>query len=320
MKKKNNTFTVNQLLFVQAHLGNKTSKFNPLTKSFLFGSRHGVHFFDLKQITPYLKRVLFLLTKATTNHQIILFVGAHPFVSVLIKFLANNTKQHSISRKWVGGTLTNWLKIRPYVSFLYRTNIMQIRKKFVLRTEKKIEQKIIQYLKMKYLLSGIERMPTIPNLIVVLEKDVNTYPLMESFKLMIPIISIVNTGQNSLGISYPIFGNDYLFDSLFFWGNLMLQAIRNGVLQKRLLFLKTSLPFILSLKQKRANFKTMPLQAKKKSLYQTKFKANFDKFMLEKCNVFFRAYRGYRALALKRILRKSAYILSISKKPISKSL
>jgi len=204
-----NTFTINQLLFVQAHLGNRVSRLNPLTKSFLFGSRHGVYFFNLKKIMPYLRRVLFLLTKVTSNHQLLLFVGAHPFVSVLIKFLAINTKQHSISRKWVGGTLTNWLKIRPYVSFLYRTNISQIRKKFVLRTEKKIEQKIVQYLKMKYLLAGIERMPTIPNLLIILERSahVNTYPLLESFKLMVPTIGIVNTGKEKKGRFWSYLSN-----------------------------------------------------------------------------------------------------------------
>jgi small subunit ribosomal protein S2 len=278
-KKDTKTFTINQLLFVQAHLGNKISKWNPLTKSFIFGSRHGVHFFDLKQTTPYLKRVLFLLTKATTNHQIILFIGPHPFVSVLVKFLARNTRQSSISRKWVGGTLTNWLKIRPYVRFLYRTNIAQIRKKFVLKTEKKIEQKIAQYLKMKYLLSGIENMPTLPNLVVIFEKEASIsekFPFLEAHTLMIPIISIVNTGPRS------IFGNDYLFDSLFFFGNLMLQAIRCGLIQKRLIFLK----FYLKIKKSQGKIRPKAL----------------------KIRTFFRVYRSYKLLALKRALRYFIYI------------
>lgn len=293
MNKYNKTFTINQLLSVQAHIGNKTSRWNPLTKSFLFGSRHGIHFFDLKETVPFLKRVLFFTTKATANHQVILFVGDHPFVSALVEFLAIHSKQSSISNKWVGGTLTNWLKIRPYVQFLYNTNIEQIRKKFVLKTEKKIEQKIIQYLKMKSLLFGIERMPTIPNLVVLLENNSSTYPLLESLKLMIPIISVVSTGPKTpLGISYPIFGNDYIFNSLFFYGNLILQAIKNGILQKRLVFIKTSLTFILSLRKKKLD--------KKK--------------LLKKFNIHLRARRSYKALALKRVLRKSTSLFLLKKK------
>jgi small subunit ribosomal protein S2 len=290
MQKNIKTFTINQLLFVQAHFGNKTSKWNPLIKSFLFGSRHGVHFFDLKLVMPYLKRVLFFLTKATTNHQILLFIGAHPFVSVLIQFLAINTKQSSISRKWVAGTLTNWLRIKPYVRFLYRTNITQIRKKFILRTEKKIEQKIIQYLKMKYLLSGIERMPSIPNILILLEKEKESYPLLESFKLMIPVISIINTGPQSGGkVSYPVFGNDFLFDSLFFFGNLFLQAVKEGVLKRRLLFLQRF--WFPSLKL-RSQFLKLPN----------------EKILLKNFKIFFRIYKNYKTLALKRIIRKSMYL------------
>ena len=66
--------TLLQLLNVQAHIGNKTSKWNPFTKSFLFGIRYQIHIFDLKQTSPFLKRALFFLAQASKNHQLILFL------------------------------------------------------------------------------------------------------------------------------------------------------------------------------------------------------------------------------------------------------
>jgi small subunit ribosomal protein S2 len=299
--KKTNIVTINQLLNSYVHIGNKVSKWNPLIKNFLFGIRHGVHFFDLKKIMPYIKRTLFFLSMATKNHQIIFFVGSHPLVTVLIKFISINTKQPSISRKWVGGTLTNWLKIKPYVKFLYNTNIEKIKKKFVLRTEKKIEQKIVQYLKMKYLLSGIERMPSIPNIVIILEKETDSYPLLEAFKLMLPIVSIINSNSSGLGISYPLIGNDYIFDSLFFYSSLILQSIKTGFDLKRLSFLNLTLPFIIKLKEK----------SKKNKLLK---KTNFNKYLYKKFFIFFRNYRTYQSLAIKRLLRKYCYILNLRKK------
>ena len=136
-----------------------------------------------------------------------------------------NSNQYSISKKWVGGTLTNWLKIRPYIRFLYSTTIAKIRKKFILRTEKKIQQKISQYLKMKGLLQGIESMSALPNIVIILEKDEFSYPLKEAYKLMIPIITIVNTNQSGFFIAYPFFGNDFLMDTLYFYCNLILRIV-----------------------------------------------------------------------------------------------
>jgi small subunit ribosomal protein S2 len=285
--KNKQIFTINQLLSVQAHVGNKISKWNPTTKNFIFGKRYNIHVFDLKKTTPFLKRMLFFLTNATKNHQNILFVGSHPIITVLIQFLAETTKQASISRKWVSGTLTNWLKIRPYIKFLYTTTVTKIKKKFVLRTEKKIEQKIIQYLKMKQLFSGMEQLVAIPNLVVVFENQNNAYVLVEASQVMLPVISLINTGSKAQGgiTAFPIFGNDFFFDALFFYTNLIAQAIRNGLVQKRLTFLRQTTRLINDRKPRALR-------------------------SARKLDLFFRLYKNYKSVALKRVLRKSFYFLS----------
>lgn len=285
MNKSIQQATILQLLEVQAHIGNQTSKWNPLTKSFLFGSRHKIHLFDLKQTSPFLKRMLYFVTQATKNHQLILFIGENPIVNLLIEKVSQSVQQFSMTKKWVCGTLTNWLKMRAYIQFLYTTSIAEIRKKFVLRTEKKIEQKIAQYLKMKNLFLGVERMLAIPNFIVLLENEKDSYPLMEARRLMLPVIRIINSGPLSgLGVVYPIFGNDSLFNALFFYVTVILQAIRQGTLQKRLTFL------------------SLPAQTKK---YQKKKSLFFKKRnKLSKLALFFKLYRNYKSIALKRSLRK----------------
>jgi small subunit ribosomal protein S2 len=296
LKKKINIITINQLLNVHSHVGNKQAKWNPLIKNFLFGSRHGVHFFNLKKILPYLKRLIYFLSKSIANHKIILFVGTHNLVTVLIKFLSKNTFQFSITQKWVSGTLTNWLRIKPYIKFLYKTNIKKIRKKFILRTEKKIQQKIVQYLKMKHLFFGIEKMSVLPNFIIILEKDSNSYTFLEAYKLMIPIISIINSDQSGFGVSYPIFGNDNLFDSLFYYSNIIYEAIKTGIQNKRLFFLNLGLSFFLLVQHKINNKKNY-----------LNYKSNFNKYFLNKHFFFLRNYRNYKFISIKRLIRKYCF-------------
>ena len=263
-------------------------------------------FFNLKKTIPFFRRNLHFLKKSTQNHYCMLFIGSHDYVTGLIRYMALNSNQHSISKKWVGGTLTNWLKIRPYVRFLYSTTIAKIRKKFILRTEKKIEQKFDQYLKMKALLQGIEAMPALPNLVVILEKEEFSYPLKEAYKLMIPIITIVNTNQSGFFIAYPFFGNDFLMDTLYFYSNLILESLKEGLFLRRLFFIKTNLEFILELKE---NTKNM--------LYRL---SRFDQYMSHHFNTFFRLFRDYKSYATRNLLKKYGFIFQLNQKTNKKQV
>ena len=249
-KKYIETITINQFISAKAHLGCKKNQWNPLIKGFLFGARHGVHFFDIKQTMPFLKRALSFIKKATTNHDRILFIGSHIMITGLISFLAKNASQHSITKKWVGGTLTNWKRILPYVLFLNTATIESIRQKWILRTEKKVDQKIRQYIQMKNLLKGIENLSSIPGLVVLLEKDEEAYAFKEAVQLMIPITLLVNTNESGLRVWYPIFGNTSLFDTLFFYSHLIFEAIKEGINNRRLLFFKNATNIIIPLKKK----------------------------------------------------------------------
>jgi small subunit ribosomal protein S2 len=237
MDKKLKLLTINQLLNTKLHIGNLTVKWNFLLKSFLFGKRNGRFFFNLKYTMPFLRKAQFYLKRASNNHQVLLIIGVHPMSLLFIDYLNDFLYQASVTNKWVGGTLTNWLHIKPYVRFLYRTDAEQIRKKFELRTEKKIEQKINQYIKMKEMFYGIEKMPSVPNLIVTFE-ELDDYPLLESILLTIPLINIVNTDTKNLNTTFPLIGNDFLYDSLFFYANFILEAIKEGLKNRRAGFMK----------------------------------------------------------------------------------
>ena len=305
MKTKNTlSMTVQQLLAVQAHLGTLTTRWNPLVKNMLLGSRHGIHIFDLKKTLPHSRRMLYFLSAAAMNHQTILLVGSHPFVGAFVTFLAQGLKQFSLGRKWIAGTLSNWLRIRPYVRFLYRTNIGEIRRKFVLRTEKKIQQKVEQYLKMKHLFSGIERMAALPNCVILFDSSSATagtihYPKSESLALMIPTISIVSSGPSSpRGITYPFFANDHLFDTIFFYSNLLYQTLKAGVLRRRLLFLE-----LLS--------SVEPAAGRTSTLEKVLWQRNGSTALRESLGHFHRSHGSFKRIALKRIARKAVYLFSL---------
>ena len=169
MLKQNQIININNLFNVKFHIGENKEKWNPLIKNYVFGFRHGVYFFNLNKTLLLLKKLIYLFKKITQYHQVFLFIGTNHTVSCIVSLVAKTLKQPSITKKWVGGTLTNWLKIKPYIDFLYKTNVNAIRKKFVLRTEQKIYQKINRYTKMKELFKVMENVKSFPNLIILLD-------------------------------------------------------------------------------------------------------------------------------------------------------
>ena len=299
MKNKNiELLSIHNLLYYNTHIGNRTFKWNFLIKDFLFGSRHGVYFFNLKKVLPYIKRMLYLFTKSSQNHQLLLFIGSHLYITTLILFLAETTRQASTIRKWVGGTLTNWKLIRSYISFLYTTNPDKIRRKYEYKTTKKIQQKIDRYFKMKVLFTGIERISAIPNIIVILDKNVFSYPMLEAYSLFIPIVTIINTDRSPNKIVYPILGNDTLFESILFYITIILQAIKTGIHNKRLFFVEiysTFLKKILSLKK----------------IY---YRRNFIEILIKKYKTYTQMTRSFKEYLLKKTLRKFCYFAELQNK------
>jgi small subunit ribosomal protein S2 len=237
MKKEARIITIHQLLYVHAHIGMKTTLWNPLTRGFLFGKRHHVHFFNLTKTLPYLKRTLYYVTKTFENHHTLLTVGDQGLVIMFTHLLSEHTHQFCVTQKWVGGTLSNWTKIRPYIRFLYTMDVEAVRRRFILRTEQKIQQKVNQYTKMRHQFQGLENMTAIPNLILSFDKGA---AFSDATQLMIPMISILSSDRNGLGIAYPIWGNDTNIEALFFYVTLLIESITTGYANRRINFLKLS--------------------------------------------------------------------------------
>ena len=51
-------FTMRQLLEAGVHFGHQTHRWNPKMKSYIFGTRNGIHIIDLAQTVPLLHQAL----------------------------------------------------------------------------------------------------------------------------------------------------------------------------------------------------------------------------------------------------------------------
>ena len=66
----------------------------------------------------------------------------------------------------------------------------------------------IQKDKLERSLGGIADMKKIPDLIFIIDTNIETLAINEASKLKIPIVAIIDTNSNPDGVNFPVPGND----------------------------------------------------------------------------------------------------------------
>tara|TARA_Y100000590_G_scaffold64744_1_gene69811 strand:- start:24302 stop:25174 length:873 start_codon:yes stop_codon:yes gene_type:complete len=199
--------TIKQLLEAGVHLGHKTFRWNPKMSQFIFGSKDSIHIIDLVQTLELIKAGLQEIHRCVSSGGIILFVSTKKQASDTISTLAKNTSQFYVNHRWLGGMLTNWNTISNSIK-RYKKLTEQLKEENTGFTKKEILKMGIQRDKLERSLGGISNMKKIPNMIFIIDTNVEALAVKEAQKLNIPIVAIVDTNSDPSGINFPIPGND----------------------------------------------------------------------------------------------------------------
>ena len=100
-------FSVRDLIDARVHLGHKAGAWCPQMAPYIHGTRAGMHIIDLDQTSVLLKRALEVTRSVAEQNGVILFVGTRPGSEKQIRRAAIEAGEYYVTRKWVGGTLTN---------------------------------------------------------------------------------------------------------------------------------------------------------------------------------------------------------------------
>ena len=199
--------TIKQLLEAGVHLGHKTFRWNPKMNKFIFGSKDSIHIIDLVQTLEMTNSALQEIFKCITSGGKILFVSTKKQASDSVSTLAKDTGQFYVNHRWLGGMLTNWKTISNSIK-RYKKLSEDLKKENTGFTKKEILKMGIQRDKLERSLGGIADMTQVPDMIFIIDTNIEELAVKESIKLNIPIVAIVDTNSDPVGINYPIPGND----------------------------------------------------------------------------------------------------------------
>ena len=218
---------IKQLLEAGVHLGHKTLRWNPKMKSFIFGEKNSIHIIDLTQTVNFLKTALVEVHKCISSGGKILIVSTKKQASEQVSTLAKDTSQYYVNYRWLGGMLTNWNTIQNSIKRLKHLED-QLSKDNMGFTKKEIIKFGKERDKLQRSLGGIAEMKKLPNLIFIIDTNIESLAVNEAKKLGIPIIGVLDTNSDPTGIDFPIPGNDDARRSINLYCDLLRNTIKDA--------------------------------------------------------------------------------------------
>ncbi len=216
--------TIKNLLEAGVHLGHKTFRWNPKMDKFIFGSNKSIHIIDLVQTLELINVALLKIHETISSGGKILFVSTKKQAAASIANLAKETSQFYVNHRWLGGMLTNWKTISNSIK-RYKKLSLDLKKENTGFTKKEILKMGIQRDKLERSLGGIAEMAKIPDMIFIIDTNIEELAVKESIKLNIPIVAILDTNSDPGGIDYPIPGNDDARRAINLYCDLIKQTI-----------------------------------------------------------------------------------------------
>jgi len=215
---------IKQLLEAGVHLGHKTSRWNPKMDKFIFGSKDSIHIIDLVQTLEMINSALIQIHKCVAAGGSILFVSTKKQATDTVSALAKETSQYYVNHRWLGGMLTNWNTISNSIK-RYKKLSEDLKNEETGFTKKENLKMGIQRDKLERSLGGISEMKKIPDMIFIIDTNIEELAVKEALKLKIPIIAIVDTNSDPTGINFPIPGNDDARRAINLYCDLIKQTI-----------------------------------------------------------------------------------------------
>ena len=216
--------TIKNLLEAGVHLGHKTYRWNPKMSQYIFGSKNSIHIIDLVQTLEMINKALVEIHNCISSGGRILFVSTKKQAAESVATLAKDTSQFYVNHRWLGGMLTNWKTISNSIK-RYKKLTIDLKSENTGFTKKETLKMNQQREKLERSLGGIADMTKTPDMIFIIDTNIEELAVKEALKLNIPIVAVVDSNSDPRKISYPIPGNDDARRAINLYCDLVKQTI-----------------------------------------------------------------------------------------------
>jgi small subunit ribosomal protein S2 len=215
------------LLEAGVHFGHQKRRWNPKMRNYIFTEKNGIHVIDLNQTVNLLNDVYQFVSDVTSSGGRILFVGTKKQAQEVVAREAQRSGQFYINRRWLGGTLTNFVTIRSRLRTLRQLQNQSLNGEFERLPNQEAATKRQELERLERTLGGMRDMNGLPGAVYVIDPKREYLAVQEARRLHIPVIAITDTNCDPDLVDYIIPGNDDAIRSV----RLITAAIADAAIQ-----------------------------------------------------------------------------------------
>ena len=222
------TINIEDMVQRGVHLGHPTSRWNPKMAPYIHTKRNGVYIIDLIQTASQLKLVSDTLKRLSAQGKTFLFVGTKRQATQTISRVAKECNSFYVNQRWLGGMLTNWKTIKKSLHTLQELEDGEKHEKDKKLTKKEITQFRKRKDRLEKYLGGLKGMMHLPDVLVVVGQNEEMNAVLESRRLGMTTISVLDTDCDPTLTDFFVVANDDSIKSLEVILDVFLQAILAG--------------------------------------------------------------------------------------------
>jgi small subunit ribosomal protein S2 len=197
-----------ELIQAGLHFGHQKSRWCPKMAPYIWGHRNGVHLIDVSKIAFGLEQASKFLEEVAARGETILWVGTKKSAKTMIESLGTNLNMPYVNHRWVGGTITNFYQVKKAVTkYLHLQDILKKADDSVYTKKELVTfQKLAD--RLKKTVGGLIELKMPIGAIVLIDVKKEATALEESVAGGIPVVALVDSNANPVGVDYVIPGND----------------------------------------------------------------------------------------------------------------
>lgn len=220
--------TMKEMLDAGVHFGHQTARWNPKMKPYVYTARGGIHIIDLQKTVVRANQAAEFVKDIAANGGGAIFVGTKKQAIEPIQEAAKKCGQFFVTKRWLGGMLTNFETIKASIDRLRKIDAMKEKGDYNLLTKKERAGLDNEATRLTEYLEGIKDMKALPRVMFVVDMPKEHIAIAEAKKLGIKVVAIADTNSDPETVDYPIPGNDDAIRAIKLFSNLVADAFIEG--------------------------------------------------------------------------------------------
>ncbi len=222
-----------QLLDAGVHFGHLKRKWNPAMKPYIFMEKNGIHILDLHKTVAKVDEAAEALKQVAKSGRKVLFVATKRQARDIVAEKVGAVGMPFVVERWPGGMLTNFPTIRKTVKKMGSLDKLIADPVFNSLSKRERLQIERQRDKLNKNLGSIADLNRLPAAMFVVDVTKEHIAIKEANRLCIPVFAMVDTNSDPSDVDYVIPANDDASKSIELILDIMTQAIREGLEERK---------------------------------------------------------------------------------------